>query len=91
MIFVDICVGSSCFLRGSDQVIEKMQKAIESHHLEAELVLSGSFCAGACNRVGVTIKVDDDIFTGITPESFDKFFEETIMKRIREGGGTVSV
>ena len=33
---------------------------------------------------GVTISVDDDVYTGITPEGFNSFFEEKVLKRIRE-------
>ena len=88
MLFVEICVGSSCHLKGSEEVVEKMQKAIETQHLGNEIVLSGSFCMEKCNRVGVTVKVDDEIYTGVRPETFDAFFEENIVKKIRaEGGG----
>ena len=82
MVFVEICVGSSCYLKGSEEVVMRMQKAIETRRLGDEIVLSGSFCTGKCNRIGVTIKVDDDIFTGIKPETFDAFFEENIVKRL---------
>lgn len=88
MVFVEVCVGSSCFLRGSEEVISRMQKAIESHSLDDDVILTGSFCTGACNRVGVTIKVNDEVFSGIIPETFDKFFEETIVKKVQEEGGT---
>ncbi|MBO7709441.1 MAG: (2Fe-2S) ferredoxin domain-containing protein [Lachnospiraceae bacterium] len=84
MVFVEVCVGSSCFLKGSEEVISRMQKAIEARSLEDEVILTGSFCTGACNRVGVTVKVNDEIFSGITPETFDAFFEDTIVKKIQE-------
>lgn len=32
----------------------------------------------------MTISVDDDVYTGITPEGFNSFFEEKVLKRIRE-------
>ena len=32
----------------------------------------------------MTISVDDDVYTGITPEGFNNFFEEKVLKRIRE-------
>ncbi|HAJ97290.1 MAG TPA: hypothetical protein DCO72_06095 [Ruminococcus sp.] len=82
MIFVEICVGSSCHLKGSEQIVELFQKAIAEHHLENDVILSGSFCTGKCNRIGVTIQVDDAIFTGIIPEHFPEFFEQHILSRI---------
>ena len=87
MVFVEVCVGSSCFLKGSDEIIERLQKTIADRQLDDEVVMLGSFCTGACNRDGVTIKVDDDIFPGITPATFDTFFQEKIVKKIEEGGG----
>jgi len=49
-----------------------------------DVTLAGSFCTGRCNREGVTISVDDDVYTGITPEGFNSFFEDKVLKRIRE-------
>ena len=88
MIFVEVCVGSSCFLKGSEQIIERMQKTIADRQLDDEVILLGCVCTGACNRVGVTIKVDDEVFPGITQETFDDFFRDKIVKKIEEGGGT---
>ncbi len=79
MVIVQVCVGSSCHLKGAPEIIELLQKAVEENHLEEDVVLTGSFCAGKCNRVGVTIAVNDEIHTGITPENFKEFWKEKIM------------
>ena len=79
MIFVQICVGSSCHLKGSQDIVALMQKAVEEYHLEDEVVLSGSFCIGKCNRVGVTVQVNDDVHVGITRDNFRDFFKENIL------------
>ena len=70
MIFVQVCVGSSCHLKGSQDIVELFEKAVKDHNIEDEVVLSGSFCIGKCNRVGVTVQVDDEIHVGITRENF---------------------
>ena len=41
--------------------------------------VAGSFCVGKCNRVGVTVQIDDDIHTGITKENFKEFFKENVL------------
>lgn len=79
MVIVQVCVGSSCHLKGAPEIIELLQKAVEENHLEEDVVLTGSFCAGKCNRIGVTISVNDEIYTGITPENFKEFWKEKIM------------
>ena len=82
MVIVQVCIGSSCHLKGSQQIVEKLQTAVETNGLEDEVVLSGSFCTGKCNREGVTITVDDEVFTGVTPETFPEFFRENILKKV---------
>ena len=86
MLFVQVCVGSSCHLKGSADIVELFEKAVKDHNIEDEVVLSGSFCIGKCNRVGVTVQVNDDIHVGITRENFKEFFTEHILKVIEEVG-----
>lgn len=81
-MIVQICVGSSCHLKGSEQIVELMQKAVTENHLETEITLAGSFCTGQCNRIGVTVIVDDETYTGVTPETFNEFFKTNILEKI---------
>ena len=78
MLFVQVCVGSSCHLKGSQDIVELLEKAVEEHHVDDEVVLSGSFCIGKCNRVGVTVQVNDDVHVGVTRENFAEFFKKNI-------------
>lgn len=84
MLFVQICVGSSCHIKGSADIVELFEKAVEEYHLDDEVVLSGSFCIGKCNRVGVTIQVNDEVFVGITRETFKDFFTKNILEVIEK-------
>ena len=77
-----ICVGSSCHLKGSQEIIQLMTNAVKDHNLEDEITLAGSFCVGKCNRVGVTVQVDDDVHVGITRENFREFFNEHVLSKI---------
>lgn len=81
-MIVQVCVGSSCHIKGSPEIVELLQKAVTDYHLENEITLAGSFCIGKCNRVGVTVQVDDDIYVGITKETFKEFFEENILGKL---------
>ena len=78
-MIIQICVGSSCHLKGSPEIVELLQKAVEEHGLSDEITLAGSFCIGKCNRVGVTVQVDDDVHTGITKENFKEFFSKNVL------------
>ena len=79
---IQVCVGSSCHLKGSPEIVELLQESIEKENLGDSVTLVGSFCIGKCNRVGVTIQVDDEIHTGITRENFREFFKEQVLKKL---------
>lgn len=79
---VQVCVGSSCHLKGAPEIVALLQESITEKGLDEQIALAGSFCIGKCNRVGVTIQVDDEIYTGITKENFKEFFNEHILSKI---------
>jgi NADH:ubiquinone oxidoreductase subunit E len=82
-MIIQICVGSACHIKGSPRIVELMNKAIDDYGLQDEIILTGSFCIGRCNPVGVTIQVDDDIHTGVTPENFKDFFTKNVLSVIQ--------
>ena len=85
MLIIAVCIGSSCHLKGSYEIVEAFKRAIEENKLEDEVTLTGSFCIGKCNREGVTVQINDEVFTGVTIEKFDEFFSENVMERINRG------
>ena len=78
-MIIQICVGSSCHLKGSPEIVELLTHEVKDHKFEDEITLAGSFCIGKCNRVGVTVQVDDVIHTGITRENFKEFFNDKVL------------
>ncbi|MBQ2366745.1 MAG: NAD(P)H-dependent oxidoreductase subunit E [Bacteroidaceae bacterium] len=86
MLVVQICVGSSCHLKGSQDIIELFESALAENKIESdEVVLTGSFCIGKCNRVGVTVQINDDVHVGVTRENFKEFFAEHVLGPVLEG------
>ena len=83
MVIVQVCVGSSCHLKGSAEIVELLEKAVEENNIQDDVVLTGSFCIGKCNRVGVTIQVNDDVHVGITVENFSDFFRNNILALVK--------
>ena len=82
-MLVQICVGSSCHIKGSPEIVELLTKAIEENGLQDQVTLSGSFCIGQCNRLGVTVQVDEKIHTGVNRDNFKEFFEENILSVLK--------
>lgn len=76
-----ICVGSSCHLKGSYDVINLFKAAVKDNNLEDTVTLRGTFCLGKCASSGVTIKVNDEIITGVTKENFNEVFQKYVLKK----------
>lgn len=81
-MIVEICVGSSCHLKGSHEIVELFKSAVKEHNLEDEVILAGSFCCGLCSDSGVTVIIDDEKTSGVTKENFNSFFETNILKKL---------
>ena len=47
-----VCVGSSCHLSNSREIIGRFKELIASHGLENQVELKGSFCMGHCADAG---------------------------------------
>ena len=77
---ITVCIGSSCHIKGSREVVEQLQKLIADNNLGDKVELSGTFCMGKCQQ-GVCVTVDDEFFS-LTPDSVDEFFNENVLKRI---------
>lgn len=83
MITIQICIGSSCHLKGAPEIVRLLQKYIKDNSCEDRIALTGTLCAGRCNRDGVTVTVGDDVYTGVTPESFDAFWNDKIVPAMK--------
>lgn len=78
---VVICIGSSCHLKGSRDIVKILERLISMHGLENKVELKGSFCMGECTK-GVCVKVDGELFS-LTPAGTEEFFNEQIRKRVQ--------
>lgn len=79
---VSVCIGSACHLKGSYSVKNTFQRLIKEYDLEDKVHLEVAFCLGHC-KDGVTIKLDDEIVTGLTGENAQSVFEERILKSVK--------
>ena len=73
---VVVCIGSSCHLKGSRQIVEKLQELIKSNELQEKVELGGTFCLGNCQK-GVAVKVDNEIYS-VTPDTVEDFFNQFV-------------
>ncbi|UKI21790.1 MAG: (2Fe-2S) ferredoxin domain-containing protein [Christensenella sp.] len=77
---VTVCIGSSCHIKGSRQVVEQLQNLIAENNLKDKVELGGTFCMGKCQQ-GVCVSVDDAFFS-VSPETTQEFFDKEILARL---------
>ncbi len=78
---VTVCIGSSCHLKGSRQVVEQLQYLIAENNLKNQVELGGTFCMGKC-QLGVCVTIDEEFYS-VTPETVNEFFNEHILGKLK--------
>ena len=68
---IKVCVGSSCHLKGSYNVIEAFKEILKKYDVEDVVELQASFCLGHC-ALGVTVGCE-----GMEPSERGPQVEET--------------
>ena len=77
---VTVCIGSSCHIKGSRQVVEQLQRLISENKLDDKVELGGTFCMGKCQQ-NVCVTVDNDFYS-VTPETVEEFFEKNVKGKV---------
>ena len=77
---VTVCIGSSCHLKGSRQVVEQLQYLIAENGLKEKVDIGGTFCMGKCQQ-GVCVTVDDNFFS-VSPDTVNSFCETEILAKV---------
>ncbi len=77
---ITVCIGSSCHIKGSRQVVEQLQYLISENNLKDRVELSGTFCMSKCQQ-GVCVTVDDRFFS-VSPETTKAFFEAEVLSKV---------
>ena len=75
-----VCIGSSCHIKGSRQVVEQLQKLIKENGIEEKVDLGGTFCLGNCQQ-GVCVTVDE-AFHSVSPDTVGEFFANEILAKV---------
>lgn len=76
---ITVCIGSSCHLKGSRLIIEKLQVLIAKNNLKDRVELSGVFCMGNCAN-GVCLAVDNEKIS-LDPEDTEEFFVDKVLAK----------
>ena len=77
---ITVCIGSSCHVKGSRQVVRSLQQLIADNNLADKVELGGTFCLSNCQK-GVCVTVDDALHS-VTPETVGEFFETHVLAKV---------
>ena len=77
---ITVCIGSSCHIKGSRQVVEQLQYLIAENKLDDKVELGGTFCMGKCQQ-GVCVTIDDNFYS-VTPETVEEFFNKNVKEKV---------
>ena len=80
MMKITVCIGSSCHIKGSRQVVTQLQQLIAQNNLGDKVELGGTFCMGNCQK-GVCVTVDDKFYS-VTPETVEEFFRQNVKEKV---------
>ncbi len=74
---VSVCVGSSCHLKGSRQIIDRLQALIAEYGIKDSVELKASLCMDNCMN-GVSVTLNGRLFS-LTPDNTQAFFETELL------------
>lgn len=81
MILIEICVGSSCHVKGSNQLIGILKEMIKYHGWEDTILLKGVFCMQRC-QTGLGININQKPVEGIGLHNAKEVLHELITKEL---------
>lgn len=88
-MLITICIGSSCHLKGSREIVKTLESLISLHKLDKQVQLNGSFCMGGCVK-GVCVKIDEELFS-LSPNETEKFFHDEVLNRLHDISGAIPI
>ena len=78
MIELSVCIGSSCHLKGSYNVIQTFLQLIEAHGLHERIEFKSNFCMQRCAHAGVGLSLNGKAYH-IAPETAREFFKTAVL------------
>ncbi|MCK9169216.1 MAG: (2Fe-2S) ferredoxin domain-containing protein [Treponema sp.] len=76
---IEVCVGSSCHVKGGQNILNLLKKSIKENGLEDKVMLAGTTCLGQCKSSGVNMRIDGNVVTGVTEAGFNDFFKSSVL------------
>lgn len=80
MIMIQVCIGSACHIKGSYNIINKLQELIKQKGLENQVGIKAAFCLGQCTKA-VSVKVNDGEIQSLEEGKVEAFLTSLLAGR----------
>lgn len=78
-IKIILCLGSSCFARGNQELIAAIRSYLVKNQLEDRVDFKGDHCFGSCAE-GPNLQIDSRLFQKISKENIDRVLDEGLLE-----------
>lgn len=78
---IEVCVGSSCHLKGAYSVVDHLNALIDERGVKDQVCVEGTFCLDMC-QYGVAVRVGNRIFSAEVPEDAVKILQAALEDQI---------
>lgn len=76
---IRVCIGTSCFLRGAQEILGSVLKQVEDNAWQQYFDIAATFCTEKCDK-GPTIVIDGNIIHHAKTENVEKMISEIAFK-----------
>ena len=83
MITITVCVGSSCHIKGSREMIARFKDFLTGNDLQDKVELKGSFCMERCGE-GINWKIGEEVLSSASVEEGAETFSRRILEALRQ-------
>ncbi|MGL4791226.1 MAG: (2Fe-2S) ferredoxin domain-containing protein [Anaerotignaceae bacterium] len=77
---IQVCIGSVCHLKGSYEIISKLETLLDEKSLTDKVKIKATFCLGDCVNA-VCVKFDNSIYS-VQPDTVNDFFTSVVEKKV---------
>ena len=81
MTTISVCIGSACHKRGSYAILNRFKALAAEKGDSDKVTIAPTFCLGECKN-GVSVKVDDKLFLGMTEEAVENVFDQYVLPKL---------
>ena len=76
---IRVCIGTSCHLKGSYNIIAVFQQLIEKYKLYDKVKVKAAVCMGKCGGKGVCVSIGEGQPQSVTGSTAKAFFEDNVL------------